>query len=86
MLEFNGVAEWFNQTVLNMVQCFLHDLNLSHSFWGEALHTMTIIYNHLPHCTNGGKSPLHVWNSATPDILHIHVFGCQTHLLVPAHL
>jgi len=84
--EFNGVVERFNQMIMNMVRCLLHDSGLDHNLWGEALHTAMIIYNHLPHCVNGGKSPLHVWSGEAPLLEHIWTFGCQAHLLVPNRL
>jgi transposase InsO family protein len=43
--EYNGVAERFNRSILNIVRAFLKDADLSKSFWGEALSTATHIYN-----------------------------------------
>jgi hypothetical protein len=43
--EFNGVAEKFNCTILGIVCSLLKDTGLEHKFWGEALHTATVINN-----------------------------------------
>lgn len=36
--EHNGIAEWFNKTLVECIQAVLSDARLSHSFWAEALY------------------------------------------------
>ncbi len=82
--EHNGVAEHFNQTIIEMVQCMLHDSSLGKSYWGEALRTATTIYNRLPTNTNDGTSPLDRWEPNNTGVLHnIHQFGEKVEVLVP---
>ncbi|MHB1955506.1 MAG: DDE-type integrase/transposase/recombinase, partial [Sulfobacillus sp.] len=84
--EFNGVAERFNRTILNMVRSMLFDADLTRGFWAEAALTAVYINNCLPTKANGGKSPHELWTGQLPRLDHIHVFGCRAHLLIPSSL
>jgi len=55
--QFNGVAERFNRTIIEMVLTMLIDSNLSRGFWAKALQLAVHIYNRTPHKANGGRSP-----------------------------
>jgi len=41
----NGVAERFNQTVVEMTRTILHNASLPDTYWAEAINTTTYIRN-----------------------------------------
>jgi len=47
--QFNGVAELFNGTIIEMVQSMLIDSNLPCGFWSKDLQLAVHIYNQKPH-------------------------------------
>jgi len=78
--QFNGVAEWFNRTIVEMVQTMLIDSNLSHGFWAEALQLAVHIYNWTPHKANRGKSPYFALTGEQPKLdKYLHPFGTKVY-------
>jgi len=74
--QFNGVAEWFNRTIIEMVQTMLLDFNLSCGFWAKALQLAVHIYNWTLHKANGGKSPYFAQTGKQPKLdKYLHPFG-----------
>jgi transposase InsO family protein len=82
MPELNGVVECFNQTLLGAMCALLDISGLEKEWWGEAMHMANIVYNRTPHKANDGKSLLEVFMGEMPKIDHLHVFGCNVHVLV----
>ncbi|ELR23717.1 integrase core domain containing protein [Acanthamoeba castellanii str. Neff] len=81
--EHNGIAKQFNRTIVEMVQCMLHNSGLAQCYWGEALHTTTAIYNHLPTNANNGASPLDQWDANHAGALKdMHQFRAKVEVLV----
>ena len=55
--EQNGVAERFDQTLVEMVRPMLADSELPKSFWAEALATAIYLRNRSPTKPVEGKTP-----------------------------
>ena len=56
--EQNGVAERYNQTVVQMMRSMLTWSKLPHLFWAEAVWTANYLRNRVPSsCSTDGKSP-----------------------------
>ena len=47
-LQQNGVAEWLNRTLVEMVRTMLVESNLDQRFWGKALSTAVYVRNRSP--------------------------------------
>ncbi len=71
---------------MNAVRCMLDDAKLGHEWWGEALRTATILYNAIPHRSNGDRSPHELWTGSPPRIGHLRAFGTRAHLHVASEL
>ena len=82
--EQNGVAEQFNQTIIQMVRSMLTWAKLSHTFWGEAAMTANYLKNLLPTSANSDKSPEEAWTGHRPDISHLRTFGCLVYVYIPS--
>ncbi|KMQ86061.1 retrovirus-related pol polyprotein from transposon tnt 1-94 [Lasius niger] len=81
----NGVAERKNRSLMNMVRCMLDDAKLPDTYWGEAISTANYLQNRLPTKATS-NTPYELWEGTTPDVKHIHVFGCAAYTLVPKQL
>jgi transposase InsO family protein len=80
--KYNGVAERFNQTMGNMVQCLLINMNLQRDMWGEAIHMVVMLYNHTPSVGNGGKTPYKLYYGEKPNLAHVHQFSLKSYRMV----
>jgi hypothetical protein len=81
----NGVAERFNQTLINMARCMLIGSNLPTAFWGESTITASYILNHCPSSALHFKSPLEAWSNQEHPIDHLRVFGCKVWVKIKTH-
>ena len=61
----NGVLEQRNRILLDMVRSMMAQANLSISFWGEALLTMTYILNRVP-SKSVSTTSYELWNGGKP--------------------
>ncbi|ELR14658.1 Integrase [Acanthamoeba castellanii str. Neff] len=84
--EHNGVAEWYNCTVMNMVRSMLLDAGLVNWFWAEALNTVVYINNCMPSRSIDNKDPFQLLHRRAPDILKLQLFGCCTYILTPVQM
>ena len=84
MPQQNGIAERFNQTVVEMARTMLHHAHLPYVFWAEAINTATYIRNRCISRALDEQSttPEERWSSQKPDISHLRVFGCDAYALV----
>jgi len=82
--EFNGVAERYNRTLMEMVRCMLFDAGIGKGFWGEAVLYATQLNNRMPTRANGGQTAFELWYGRMPRYNHLHRFGCKVTLLVPS--
>ena len=78
----NGRAERFQQTILNKVESMRHMAGLSSGFWSYAVRTAIHVYNVTPIAKDGFKTPKKMWNGLTPDISHLHIFGCSAYVTI----
>lgn len=81
----NGVVERRNRTVVEMARSFLKDKDLPSTFWAEAVRHSVYILNRFPTRALSGVTPYEAWSTRKPDIGHVRVFGCLTHMKIPAN-
>ena len=79
----NGVAERKNGHLLNTTRALLFQGNVSKSYWGEAILTVTYMINRIPSQVLDNKSPIEILKSFYPHFrtsngLTLKVFGCTT--------
>lgn len=79
----NGVAERFNRTIGEKMQCMMSDAGLSRHFWAEAMSTAVYIINRIPCRSSGTKTPEELWTNVRPDLSTLRVFGCDAMVHVP---
>ena len=82
--EQNGVAERCIKTVTEMMRCMLVGRKLNRALWAEAVATAVYTKNRLPTKAVPDKTPEEVWTGKKPSVLHMRVFGCIAHVLVPS--
>ncbi|KAL8093109.1 hypothetical protein AgCh_035123 [Apium graveolens] len=80
----NGVVERRNRTVVAMARSFLKEMKMPLTIWGEAVRHSVYILNRLPTRAITGKTPYEAWTGEKPNIDHIRVFGCTTHMKIPS--
>ena len=80
----NGLAERANRTLTEAARCMLLDAGLGNQFWGFAILAAAHIINRMPSRVHAGQSPFEIWTGNKPGIGHLRVFGCPTHVLIPA--
>ena len=78
--EQNGVAECMNRTLVEAVRAMLSDAKLPKTFWAEALLTVAYLRNRGPTSTLKDKTPYEVLNGRRPNVKHLHIFGCISHV------
>ena len=60
-LEWNGVSERRNRTLMDMVRSMMSYTSLPRSFWGYALETAAYTLNRVP-TKAADKTPYELWN------------------------
>ena len=78
----NGRAKWFQQTTLNKAESMRHMAGLSSGFWSYAVRTAIHVYNVTPIAKDRFKTPKKMWSGLTPDISHLHIFGCSAYVTI----
>jgi transposase InsO family protein len=84
-LQYNGIAEQFNCTILDMTRSMLHNAGASKWLWAEAVNMSIYITNQLP-CEHHPTAPYEALTGWWLHLCHLHVFGCKAHLLTPSSL
>nr|GEV64902.1 zinc finger, CCHC-type [Tanacetum cinerariifolium] len=74
--QYNGVSEWRNRTLLDMVQPMMSQTTLPKSFWDYALETATRILNMVP-TKKVVKTPYDIWHGKAPKLSYLKVWGCE---------
>ena len=77
--QWNGVSEWRNQTLLDMVRSMMSHSDLPISFWGYALETATFLLNRVPSKTVE-KTPYEIWNGKPPSFSFLKIWGCEAYV------
>ena len=73
--QYNGVAEYKNITLKNMVISMLDTSGLPFNMWGEALLTACYILNKIPF-KKLDKTPYELWKNRQLCFKHLKVWGC----------
>src|SRR5436190_4218765 len=82
--ESNGVLEWMNHTLMEMVDPMMARAKASPKLWGEAVKMACYIRNRLPMSSlDGNITPYEVWTGNVPSIAHIWKFGCLVYQHIP---
>lgn len=55
-------------------------MKLPGKLWGEAVHHAVYILNRLPTRALSNQTPYEAWTGLKPNMSHIRVFGCITHM------
>ena len=84
--ELNGVAERYNQTLMNKSRCLLLGCGLPKGLWTEAIAAAVYIINRTPTLALTDKVPAEVWYGEKPNLSKLRVFGCLAYLKVPKQL
>lgn len=78
--EQNGVAERYNQTVVEMARCMLLQSKLPPSFWAEAVMTACYIRNRCPTRALQDRVPYTTWTDKAPTAIYFKTFGMVAHM------
>ncbi len=84
-LEYNGVAEHYNRTIMEMTHAMLLSVNVTSAFWAEALTVVVYINNHSSTKANNSCTPFKLWTGNKPCLSHLCPFGCPVYLLKLLH-
>nr|KAJ0205973.1 hypothetical protein LSAT_V11C500262240 [Lactuca sativa] len=72
----NGVAEWKNRTLKEMVNSMLSYSSLSEGFWGEAMLTTCYILNRTPN-KRSNNTLYKLWCKKVPNLSYLKIWGCR---------
>ena len=76
--ENNGIAERFNQTIVNSVKTLLYWAKLSLDFWSFAIIYANHLYNITPRSSISNLIPNEIFYNKKVDLSKIKVFGCKS--------
>ena len=74
--QSNGIAERYNQTLIQCAKTLLYSARLSIDFWSFAVIYANYLYNLVPHSGIGNLIPNEIFYNKKVDISKIRVFGC----------
>lgn len=72
----NGKAERVIRSTNNIIRCLMLQASLPSSYWVEALHTATYLFNRHPTKTLDFQTPYFTLYGVHPSYSHLRVFGC----------
>ncbi|KAL0404059.1 UNVERIFIED_CONTAM: Retrovirus-related Pol polyprotein from transposon TNT 1-94 [Sesamum radiatum] len=78
----NGIAEWKNRTLKEMMNAMLLSSGMPDNMWGEAVLTACYILNRVPH-KKLNKTPYELWKRFAPNFNHLKVWGCLAKVAYP---
>jgi hypothetical protein len=76
-LEYNGVSERLNRTLLEKVRAMLHESHLPRFLWGEALMHAVYVKNRTWTQSLNNTTPFELLTGAKPDMSNMHVWGSR---------
>lgn len=79
----NGVVERRNRTVVEMTRSYLKEMKMPSEMWGEAVRHSIYVLNRLPTRALSRQTPYEAWTGIKPNVSHIRVFGCLSHMKIP---
>lgn len=77
----NGIAEWYNHTVVELGHAMLYAHNLPGELWPEAINHACYIRNQAYTQAISGATPYEKWTGNRPNVLHIQEFGVPVWVL-----
>ena len=77
----NGVAERKNRTLVEAARAMLAEYSLPKYFWAEAVNTACYVLNRVNVRSKLNKTPYEIIKGRTPNLSHLHVFGCKVFIL-----
>ena len=77
--QWNGVSEWRNGTLLDMVRSMMSQSNLPISFWGYVLETATFLLNRIP-SKLFQKTPYEIWTRKPPNLSFLKIGSCEAYV------
>ena len=77
----NGVAECFNQTILELARAMLISSGLPTFLWDEAVSHANYLQNQAPTQVLKGITLHEAWTGKKPDVGHLREFGCDIWVL-----
>lgn len=80
--EQNGIAERYNQTVLNGARTILDESGLGRKFWPEAALYFTYTWNRVCH-KHQQKTACELYRGTRPSVNHLRPFGVKTYVGIP---
>ena len=75
----NGVSEYRNRTLFDMVRSMMSLTDLPLSFWGYALETAAFMLNRAP-SKSVEMTPYEAWFSKKPKLSFLKVWGCDAYV------
>ncbi|KAI0498664.1 hypothetical protein KFK09_019554 [Dendrobium nobile] len=77
----NGIAERKNRTLVEAARAMLAEYTLPRYFWAEAVNTACYVLNRVNIRSKLNKTPYELLKGRTPNLSHLHVFGCKCFIL-----
>ena len=79
----NGLAERYNQTLMNQVRAILHSSGAPKHLWGELVQTVNYLRHRTPSTAIQGKTPYELWYGTKPSIEHLRVLWSDAYMHIP---
>jgi hypothetical protein len=79
MLQWNGMSERMNRTLLDMVMFMMSQIDLPLSFWGYALETAMFTLNRIS-TKFVEKTPYEIWTEKHSGLSFLKVWGCEAYV------
>jgi hypothetical protein len=80
--QSNGIAEWKNCTLTELVNAILGTAGLSKKWWGEAILTACHVLNRVP-TKNKEITPFEEWEKKRLNLFYMRTWGCLAKVNVP---
>src|SRR6266496_1098913 len=82
--ESNGILEWMNCTLMEMMDPMMARAEASPKLWAEVVKMACYIRNRLPTSSlDSNITPYEAWTGNVPSIAHIRKFGCLVYRHIP---
>lgn len=81
-LEQNGVVEWTNKKLLEIIWSMRVQVGAPRFLWTELINTMAFLLNHSPTSANPQVTPFERFFNREPDLSFLWIYGSKVHLWV----
>ena len=75
--ELNGIAEWYNRTVMDMARCLLAEAKVHKRYWPEIVCTAAYLKNRILANTIERKTPFEIFFGRKPSVENLHLYGSK---------